>query len=224
MDIAQEEKYVVLHSGVASWSKGDVVSEEQLLQKGTDIGRLLRLGSIRMAMQSERGLRKVTLSDSITPSHEQLVSDMKANQLRQEARIAELEATIANQDRVIRLDQQEGSAALVRSKDQHIANLDAELSRKAKTIQDLNERVILLESELAKLRQESKRNETAVPEVTHKSRIKTNEGDDASEASRDYQSSLFQEELTERHPGDPRFQNKGGSEFSIGSASRAENR
>lgn len=124
------KKFVVIHRGVGPFGEGDVVSDDELHEKGATLDRLLGLRSIRPATELEWNEKHVDLPATVlNPSFQHMLAEKDQQLARQAARINELE----NHQSSARLPpvpppaHPQADAAASREKDQIISDLQSRL-------------------------------------------------------------------------------------------------
>lgn len=125
-------KFVMIHKGVGGWSRGDVISDEELQKAHCDIDRLLGLRAMRPATPVEYGQKHVDLdSPEAELSYQHLLADKDQQIARLTARIATLEdekSTWGRREQQQMMPAIQQTAPVIEEKDKIIAALRAEVA------------------------------------------------------------------------------------------------
>ncbi len=135
--------YVVLASGLATFTRGDVFTAETFRQAqrlsaeqaASELNRLLVGQAIRLAKREEAVQSRVALAGQVDRhvSYETLLASKEAELTRARARISELEGLLAmsrQQGQVPSLPENvEGVAGLLKAKDEQVAALQKQLTQ-----------------------------------------------------------------------------------------------
>ncbi len=148
-----EEKYVVLHDGIASWKRGDVIGSRDFVAAKADVNRLLRLNAIRTAMIAERHMRRVALANMALPtSYDQQIADMKRHNELLVNRITEVEGELARATQQLNIVKSSTEQPKVLT--EIITAKDAQLSDTVRMLNDRNATIANLEQGMREMKRD----------------------------------------------------------------------